>query len=238
VSRAPGRRFWDARADEDAFFFVDNRLDYRNPDLDRFWRGGEADLDKLLDALGVALAGSDSVVEIGCGVGRLTRVLAARAADVRALDVSQRMLDLAQQHNGGLANVTWLLGDGASLAGIDTASADACVSHVVFQHVPDPAITLCYVREMGRVLRPGGWAGFQVSNDPSIHRPRRGMARMRDALKALVGRAPRGQANPAWRGSAVDLDALRAAAADGGMEVERVEGEGTQYCLVLARRTP
>jgi SAM-dependent methyltransferase len=230
------RSFWDARAEEDAFFFVDNRLDYRKPDLDRFWRGGEEDLDKLLAALGVAVRSDDSVVEIGCGVGRLTRVLAARAADVRALDVSQRMLDVAQEHNGGLANVTWLLGDGASLTGVDAASADACVSHVVFQHVPDPEITLSYVREMGRVLRPGGWAAFQISNDPAIHRPRRGVARLRDAVKALVGRAPRGQANPAWRGSAVELGALRAAAADGGMEVERVEGEGTQYCLVLARR--
>jgi SAM-dependent methyltransferase len=155
---------------------------------------------------------------------------------VRALDVSERMLDLAREHNGSLANVEWLLGDGASLAGVETASADACVSHVVFQHVPDPNITLAYVREMGRVLRPGAWAAFQISNDPDIHRPRRGLGRLRDALKAAAGRAPKGQGDPAWRGSAVELDALRAAAADGGMTVERVEGAGTQYCLALTRR--
>jgi SAM-dependent methyltransferase len=230
------RSFWDARAAEDAFFFVDNRLDYRHPDLDRFWKGGEEDLDTLLGSLGVALEGSESVVEIGCGVGRLTRVLARRAADVRALDVSERMLQLAREHNAELANVSWTLGDGASLAGIETSSADACVSHVVFQHVPEARITLAYVREIGRVLRPGGWAAFQVSNDPAIHRPRRGVRRLRLALKALAGRAPRGQSAPAWRGSAVELGDLRAAAAEGGMSVERIEGEGTQYCLVLTRR--
>ena len=56
-------------------------------------------------------------------------------------------------------------------------SVDGCFSHVVFQHIPDPPITLNYVREMGRVLRPGGWALFQVSNDPTIHQPPGGRAR-------------------------------------------------------------
>jgi SAM-dependent methyltransferase len=113
------------------------------------------------------------------------------------------------------------------------ASADACVSHVVFQHIPDAQITLGYVREMGRVLRPGGWAAFQVSTNPDVHRPRSSPGRR---LLALAGRAPRGQGDPAWLGSAVDLDDLRAAASDGGLELERVEDPGSQFCTVLARR--
>src|SRR2546429_7518949 len=46
------RRFWDARAREDAFFFVDSRQPYRSPDPDRFWTGEEA-VDHLLGRLGV-----------------------------------------------------------------------------------------------------------------------------------------------------------------------------------------
>ena len=175
-------------------------------------------------------------MEIGCGIGRLTRVVARRAATVRALDVSPRMLELARKHGAELENVEWLLGDGTSLDGIADASADAVVSHVVFQHIPDPAVTLGYVREIGRVLRPEGWAAFQVSNDPAIHRRRTGREGLRIRLAALLGRGPRGQADPAWLGSAVDLDKLRLAAADGGMEVERTSGEGTQLCFVLTRR--
>ena len=38
-------RFWDERAREDAFYFVDNRLDYRDADVERFWREGDDDLD-------------------------------------------------------------------------------------------------------------------------------------------------------------------------------------------------
>lgn len=230
------RRFWDERADEDAFFFVDNRLDYGAPDLERFWAGGERDLTSLLDAAGAALSPTDRVVEIGCGVGRLTRVIARDAADVRALDVSPRMIELAREHNPALANVEWVVGDGTSLAGIAEASADACVSHVVFQHIADPAVTLGYVREIGRVLRPGGWAAFQISNDPAIHAPRGGVAALRDGLRALGRRGPRGQRHPDWRGSFVQLGALAAAAGEGGMDVEHVHGAGTQFCIVLTRK--
>ena len=108
------RRFWDRRAEEDPFFFVDSRMEYGKPDLERFWADGERDLDKLLAALGVTVQPQDRILEIGCGVGRLTRVLASRGASVSALDVSQRMLDKAAELNPGLSNVKWILGDGSS----------------------------------------------------------------------------------------------------------------------------
>lgn len=230
------RDFWDRRAAEDAFYFVDNRQRYRDPDEGLFWSRGEQELRVLLDAVRVGLRSSDDVVEIGCGIGRLTRPLAAQARSVRALDVSPRMLELARGYGGDLVNVEWLLGDGVSLAGIPDASADACVSHVVFQHISDPLVTLGYVGEIGRVLRDGGWAAFQISNDRTVHRARAWRTRFPAALRVALGRAPRGQANRAWLGSAIDLEQLRMAAREGGMQIERIVGEGTQMCCVLARR--
>ena len=228
--------FWDERAEEDAFFFVDSRQGYRHPDLESFWAEGKRDLDLLLSALGAEIRPSDRVVEIGCGVGRLTRVLSERASSVRALDVSARMLELAKQHNAQLDNVEWLQGSGATLDGINSQSADACVSHVVFQHIPDPEVTLAYVREIGRILVPGGWAAFQISNDPRLHERKPALYRLRQTLRAALRRGPRGQQDPRWRGSMIELDALRAAADDGSMDIERVVGEGTQYCVVLTHR--
>lgn len=231
------RAFWDRRAREDPLYFIDNRLRYGHPDRERFWARGEEDLEALLAALGVELGPTDTVVEIGCGVGRLTRGIAARARRVVALDVSPRMIELARVENASLDEVTWLEGDGRSLRGIADGVADACLSHVVFQHIPDPAVTLGYVAEMGRVLRPGGWAGFGVSNDPRVHRSPAPRPKVASRLAGRLGRGPREQAHPAWLGSAVALSDVRSAAARGGMRVERVSGEGTQFCLVLARRT-
>jgi ubiquinone/menaquinone biosynthesis C-methylase UbiE len=222
-------RFWDARAREDAFYFIDNTGTYRDADVERFWAQGRRTLETVLAAVGAEVRPGDVVLDIGCGVGRLTRVLAEDAAHVHAIDGSAEMLDQARELNAHLTNVTWHHGDGTTLHPIEDGSIDAIVSHVVFQHIPEPEITLGYVREMGRVLRPGGWAAFQISNDPELHRARVGL---RDRIKAAVGRAPKGQDEPQWLGSAVDLDDLEAAAMEGGMDVDRVVGAGTQFCFV------
>jgi len=234
MDQAEIRRFWDARAREDPYYFVDTRQRYRAPDQAHFW-DAEPLLDYVLDGLGVALAPSDTALEIGCGIGRLTRVLATRVRQVIALDVSPEMLARGRELNSQLQNVSWWLGDGVSLAGVATQSIDACISMVVFQHVPDPGVTLGYVREVGRVLGPGGWAALQVSNDPRVHR-RRIAGGWR--IRAWLGLGPRGQSHPAWLGSAVDLAELEAAADEAGLAVERVVGEGTQYCQVLLRKRP
>jgi len=230
------RRFWDDRARENALFFVDNQLSYADPDAAEFFANGERSLDVMLETLGVAVEPDARVVEIGCGAGRQTRALAARAGDVRALDVSEAMLARARELNPDLENVDWLHGDGTSLAGVEDSSADVCVSYVVFQHLPDPTLTLGYVREMGRVLRPGGWAALQVSNDPSIHRAPAARRQAKTALRALARRGPRGQVDPAWLGSAVDLGELRDVATAAGLRLERTAGEGTQFCMALLRR--
>lgn len=175
------------------------------------------------------------MVEIGCGIGRLTRPLARQARSVVALDVSQVMLDHARKYNPELANVRWIHGDGSSLAPLPDRSFDACLSFVVFQHLPDPNLTYGYVREIGRVLRPGGWAAFQVSNRASLHERPSGAARLREFKRAVLRQGPRTQ-NAAWWGSAVGLTELERSANDGGLDVEQVRHPGTLYCLVLARR--
>ena len=227
-------QFWDERAREDAPYFVDNLLEYGQADMDRFWAGGERVVDQILERLAVQIDPGDEIVEVGAGLGRLTRVLAARGRRVWAFDISSEMLRQARELNDGLDGVEWIHGDGTTLQPVADGAASVCFSFVVFQHVPDPAITLGYVREMGRVLRPGGWSAFQISNDPSVHRPRNPSlaTRVRSALR----RGPRGQTHPAWLGSAVDLDELGRVAGEAGMEVEKVDGAGTQFCLMLLRR--
>jgi len=230
------QEFWDARAAENALYYIDNRLDYASPDAEAFWAGGPEVLDTMLNRLGARIEPADEVLEIGCGVGRITRVLAARATRVRALDVSPKMLERAAELSPELGNVEWILGDGRTLDAVADASVDVAHSDVVFQHIPDPSITLGYVREIGRVLRPGGWAAIQVSTDPEVHRARP-PARVPAALWAsLRGKRPRAQGHSAWLGSALKLNDLRATATEAGMETERVVGAGTQFCHLLLRK--
>jgi SAM-dependent methyltransferase len=226
--------FWDERARENSRYFINNSLTYHGTDDAEFWASGPADLDAVLGALGgITIKPDDDIVEIGCGIGRMTRPMAERGRSVRALDVSAEMLAQAEKENAGIENITWIKGDGDKLTGIDDASADAVFSYVVLQHIPDADVILSYIREMGRALRPGGWAAFQVSNDENVHQPRQ---TLRNRLRARFGKAPGGQTHGAWLGTAVSVDQVRAAAADSGMEIEATSGEGTQFCLVLTRK--
>ena len=226
-------QYWDERARENALFFVDTTVGYDSPDADAFWRHGHDVVEIMTSMVGLTLDGTETVLDIGCGVGRLTRALAARTKYVCGIDVSNEMLALAKQHNADLDNVQWIHGDGKSLDGVGDSSVDGCFSHVVFQHIPDPTITLDYVREMGRVLRPGGWALFQVSTDPVVHQAPKGR---RERIKEVIRMRERQKWHRAWWGSAVEVEALRAAARDGRLEVKQVLGAGTQYTTVLLRR--
>jgi SAM-dependent methyltransferase len=234
------REYWDDRAREDPFHFSDQRQPYRDADAERFWSEGARELEALLSSLGLELGSQDRVLDLGCGAGRLTRALAPQVAHVTALDVSPEMLARAQELSPELSNVEWVLGDGESLAGIEDASHDAIVCHLVFDHIPSAKVQLGYVAEFARVLRPGGWAAFGLSTDPDAHQVRRraGHHSRRGFLQAMVGRAPGGQEEPEWVGAFVPLDALGAAAAQAGLELERIEGPNTRATFVAARRSP
>jgi SAM-dependent methyltransferase len=235
------REYWDDRAREDAFHFSDQRQPYRHPDPEGFWAEGERELDAVLGSLGLEAGPGDRVLDVGCGLGRLVRALAPRVAHVTALDVSPEMLSRAQELNAGLGNVEWVLGDGVTLGGIEDASHDAIVCHLVFEHLPDPALPLGYVSEFARVLRPFGWAAFGLSTDPEAHRVQRhraGHHSRRGFFAAMVGRTPSGQDEDEWVGAFVPLDALGATAMRAGLELTRIEGANTRWTFVGATKSP
>jgi 16S rRNA (adenine1518-N6/adenine1519-N6)-dimethyltransferase len=57
-----------------------------------------------------AIVSTDLVLEVGPGVGNLTRVLATRASagHVLAVDIDYKLMPAAQRHHAELTNVTWL----------------------------------------------------------------------------------------------------------------------------------
>ena len=58
-----------------------------------------------------AIGPQDVVLEVGPGVGNLTRLLAQRAAAVLAVDIDAPLLAAAQQHHRAATNSTWLQED-------------------------------------------------------------------------------------------------------------------------------
>src|SRR5262245_11876643 len=53
----------------------------------------------------------ENVLEIGCGTGSFTRLMAKRARNVTAVDLSPQMIRLAQQQSTGYSNIQYVVSD-------------------------------------------------------------------------------------------------------------------------------
>ena len=96
-----------------------------------------------------------TALDIGCGNGRHTAVLADAADRAVGLDISRALLDAAADRVGDRA--PFLLGDAARLP-----VADDCVDLAVYvatlHHLPSAADRRASLDELGRVLAPDGTA--------------------------------------------------------------------------------
>jgi len=94
------------------------------------------------------------VLEIGCGSGPVSEVLAQRqgVVEVVGVDPSPILIEKAREQRGHIKNLSFREGDGRSLPFGD-AEFDVVVIHLVLCHVPEPERVLA---EAFRVLRPAG----------------------------------------------------------------------------------
>jgi SAM-dependent methyltransferase len=166
----------------------------------------------------------DVVLDLGC---RHTRDLAVRAAHVVALHPDREALLRAQEQSGPLNNVSWLVGDGRSLLGVEDEAVDAALADL---RRLGPKRALAYVEELARVLRPGGWATFLVNTAPSRPAAPEGTSR-RDLFRGLARPAPRPS-------TPVPLEALGAVATTAGLTLDDIDGALSEHTTVRATRSP
>src|ERR671913_58513 len=134
----------------------------------RIWDGISTDFDDWLRA--VLPARARTAVDLGCGAGRHSPLLADRADRVLAVDVSDRMLAVAR------AERAWPGLDYQHRGVLDVSPAegpfDAVLSVHALHHVGDPAVVLPHVRSLAApggtvvvadIVDPGGWGGAPPS---------------------------------------------------------------------------
>jgi SAM-dependent methyltransferase len=93
----------------------------------------------------------EKALEVGCGTGAFTRLLASRAREVAALDLSPQMIRLAKAQSAGCENIEYLLGDLMQLA-LPAAEYDCIVSIATLHHLPLESALL----KMKDALKPNG----------------------------------------------------------------------------------
>jgi len=113
--------------------------------------------DEVRDAIVSAarIGPGDIVLDVGAGTGFLTEAASKAAGKVIALDLSKSMTDEAIDKLAG-RNVEFKIGSVERIP-LGDSSVDAVVGNMFLHHCPDPEKA---IREMTRVLRPGGRIAF------------------------------------------------------------------------------
>lgn len=116
---------------------------------------GQIEIPLTRRALGAKVG--ERVLEAGCGTGRMTRRLAADAADLVSVDFSFQSLRVnqAKLRAAGLAHIPLVQADLCRLPFADGVF-DRVVSCQVLEHVPGHDARRDAIHSLARVLRPGG----------------------------------------------------------------------------------
>jgi SAM-dependent methyltransferase len=151
------RRFWNVDPHTSKFGRVDTVS------------GTEAEYEALADAHfsdiceGVEFTDGLSILEIGCGVGRLLgRMQRKPHANLTGVDISANMIEAARSATLADPRLRLFVNSGADLSMVESASVGFCYSNDVFIHIADVGVVSAYLSEVARVLRPGGLFRFNV----------------------------------------------------------------------------
>lgn len=103
-----------------------------------------------------------SVIDVGCGGGILTEVLARQGADAMGIDLSEELIDVADLH--GLetgVNARYQKISAEALAEQQPGSFDHVTCMEMLEHVPDPG---SIIKACATLVKPGGMVFFSTLN--------------------------------------------------------------------------
>jgi SAM-dependent methyltransferase len=100
------------------------------------------------------------VLDLGCGIGRVSAALAPRCRSVLGLDVSPNMVAEARRRHGVVPGLRFDMTSGTGLGALASASSDLVLAVDSFPYVMQAgrAIADRHLADAARVLRPGGGA--------------------------------------------------------------------------------
>jgi 2-polyprenyl-6-hydroxyphenyl methylase/3-demethylubiquinone-9 3-methyltransferase len=119
-------------------------------------------------------------IDVGCGSGVFSRMLAQAGANVLGLDGSPAMVEAARAASAG-ASVCYAVRKVEEVAALDGAF-DGAICLSVIEYLPDPKAALSAIAAK---LKPGGRAAFSAPNRGSTLRWAQRMARPLARAKAL-----------------------------------------------------
>lgn len=157
------RRFWDGWAEKDALYAICADPSKKGCwDHAEFFRAGETEVQKIMTYVTPFLSHYGSVLDFGCGVGRLTRAFKDYFQNSFGIDISPKMIEMAQQFSSEKSGICFQPLDPNDLWERKD-HYDFIYSSLVFQHL-SPNLTREYLQLLLSQLAPKGLFVFQLTD--------------------------------------------------------------------------
>jgi len=121
------------------------------------------DLEAELGRLKAEQRGNWRALEIGCGSGRLMRPMSRHFLEIHGVDVAADAVRQARENLQDVPHAHPREIHGTSLEDFGDQSFDFVYSFALFPYIPSRELVLAFLREIHRVLRPGGLARLQFN---------------------------------------------------------------------------
>ncbi|MGH1364797.1 MAG: class I SAM-dependent methyltransferase [Calditrichia bacterium] len=131
------------------------------------WRNWETYFEHL------PIEGGHTVLDLGCGVGSIAKLLAERSSKVIGVDLNEELLATAELENNK-SNTMFIKGDLRELQDFVTKPVNGIWSSFTAAYIPDFSVTL---QKWLQLLKPNGWIALVEIDDLFGHSPIRSLTR-------------------------------------------------------------
>ena len=238
---------WDQAATEDAINYILGSKCKRNLDLETFFdlkaRQAEECTADFFQEMRFTPA-EKRMLDIGCGIGAMTRYFSEAFAEAHGLDISAAMVKKAHSLNKEKPNLYFATNNGFDLSTYKDGFFDFCFSFATFQYFPNRVVVENFFKEIARVLKSEGLFRIQLdgrdwvsSRIPvPIYRPLHNVLRNNYFFR-FYGRLITDRVTVrAYRGMAISWKTVSEILRQLPFQVSRITDKGTSHMWVSGRR--
>lgn len=228
----PATAWWRDSAPEFGPRIMDSTL-RGETDWEKVLENGRQELQRVLGVTGMRTGRDLALLEIGCGMGRMSFALADHYGYVFAIDVSSKLIETAKSHNTR-ENVHFELTDGERVRPSDPRTWDVVFSFGVFYHLERDTIR-AYFSDVAALLRPGGQFAFDVNCQPFRLTTRASFLVRRILFQCGVKDWRGWPTDPGFRRRYHPAAHLREWLTEAGLQVEKVVGDPRDTWFVATK---
>lgn len=151
------KTLWERLAKENSKYYINSDKGRKITD-EEFRKSGEVDYKRLIldDPM---IDSRESILDLGCGTGRMTEFMAKDFKQVIGVDISGEMIKQGKERLKGINNIQ-LFETNGNIIPLPDNSVDIAFSYIVFQHIKTHEMVLNNFKEVFRVLKQ--WGLFKV----------------------------------------------------------------------------